>query len=194
VFREPSIVLPLSLAAGLGMGFALYQGYGWGFRYMHGGIGALALLAGLGWTAVVRPGDKKAAQLLGLATIVSLIAAVWLLFDTERYVRGYARTMTAIRAAKADVVLVDIRGGYYMTDLVRFNEGRLGHPPVMALQMLSYQQLDKLCATRRVAIADRSLFWPLGVHQVSPVFRGSEYVQARRDHLASIGCGRVIAP
>jgi hypothetical protein len=194
VFHEPSIVLPLALAAGLGMGFALYQGYGWGFRYMHGGIGALALLAGFGWTAVVRPGDKKAGQLLAVATFVSLIAAGWLLYDTERYVRGYARTMAAIRAAKADVVLVDIRGGYYMTDLVRFNEGRLGHPPVMALQMLSYPQLDKLCATRRVAIADRSLFWPLGVHQVSPVFRGSEYVQARRDHLASIGCGRVIEP
>ncbi len=79
---------------------------------------------------------------------------------------------------------VDIRGGYYMTDLVRFNEGRLGHPAVMALQMLSYSQIDKLCATRRVAIADRSLFWPLGVHQVSPIFRGSDYIEARRDHLA----------
>ncbi|MBO9669418.1 MAG: MFS transporter [Sphingobium sp.] len=194
VFKEPSIVLPLLLVAGAGMGFALYQGYGWGFRYMHGGIGALALLAGFGWTAVVRPGDRKAGQLLAFATIVSLIAAVWLLFDTERYVRGYARSMAAIRAAKADVVLVDIRGGYYMTDLVRFNEGRLGHPAVMALQMLSYDQIDKLCATRRVAIADRNLFWPLGVHQVSPVFQGSEYVQARRDYLAQIGCGKVIQP
>lgn len=194
VFKEPSIVLALWLAAGAGMGFALYQGYGWGFRYMHGGIGALALLAGFGWTAVVRPGDKRAGQLLGFATIVSLLAAAWLLFDTERYVRGYARTMTAIRTAKADVVFVDIRGGYYMTDLVRFNEGRLGHPAIMALQMLSYDQIDKLCATRRVAIADRTLFWPLGVHQVSPVFQGSDYIQARRDHLARIGCGALIRP
>ncbi|MBO9581300.1 MAG: MFS transporter [Sphingobium sp.] len=193
-FKEPSIVLPLLMVAGSGMGFALYQGYGWGFRYMHGGIGALALLAGFGWTAVVRPGDKKAGQLLAFATIASLLAAAWLLFDTERYVRGYARSMAAIRAAQADVVLVDIRGGYYMTDLVRFDEGRLGHPAVMALHMLSDDQIDRLCATHRVAIADRTLFWPLGVHQVSPVFPGSDDVQARRDHLAQIGCGKTIRP
>ena len=194
LFRDPPIILPLLLAAGLGMGFALYQGYGWGFRYMHGGIGALALLAGFGWSAVTRPGDRAAGRLLAGATLVSLVAGAWLLHDTERFVRGYARSMAAIRAAPADVVLVDIRGGYYMTDLVRFNEGRLGHPAVMALSMLSRRQLDELCATRRVAIADRTLFWPLGVHVISPVFPGSEYVQARRAYLAKIGCGKVIAP
>ncbi len=193
LFREPPVILALLLAAGLGMGFALYQGYGWGFRYMHGGIGALALLAGFGWTAVTRPGDRAAGRLLAGATLVSLIAAAWLLYDTERYVRGYARSMAAIRAAPADVVLVDIRGGYYLTDLARFREGRLGHPAVMALQMIDYRQLDKLCATRRVAIADRTLFWPLGMHAVPPVFPGSQYVQARRDYLAKIGCGKVIA-
>jgi hypothetical protein len=193
-FREPSIVLPLLFAAGLGMGFALYQGYGWGFRYMHGGIGALALLAGIGWTAVTRPGDRAAGKLLGAATVLSLVAGAWLLYDTEHYVRGYARTMSAIRAAKADVVLVDIRGGYYMTDLARFNEGRLGHPAVMALQTLSSSDLDRLCATQRVAIADLTLFRPLDVHPVPPVFRGSEFIQERRDHLARIGCGRVIEP
>jgi hypothetical protein len=192
-FREPSIVLPLLVVVGAGMGFALYQGYGWGFRYMHAGIGAACLLAGFGWTAVTRPGDRTAARIVGAATILSIIAGAWLLYDTERYVRGYARTMAAIRATPADVVLVDIRGGYYMTDLVRFNEGRIGRPVVMALQMLRYDQLDRLCATRRVAIADRSLFAALGVHEIPPRFRGSQYLEARRAHLEAMGCGSVIA-
>jgi hypothetical protein len=194
LLRTPSIVLPLGLVVAGGMGFALYQGYGWGFRYMHAGIGALCLLAGIGWTAVVRSGDRFAGRFLAVATICSLIAGAWLLHDTERYVRGYARTMAAIRAAPADVVLVDIRGGYYMTDLVRFNEGRMTRPVVMALQMLSYDQLDRLCATRRIAIADRSLFQALGVHALSSRFSGSGAVQARRDHLAAKGCGTLLQP
>lgn len=193
-FSEPSIVLPLLLVVGLGMGFALYQGYGWGFRYMHAGIGALCLLAGLGWTAVTRPSDRAAGRLFAAGTVLSLIAGAWLLWDTGNYVRGYARSMAAIRASKADVVLVDIRGGYYLTDLARFDEGRLARPAVMALQWLSYDQIDTLCATHSIAIADRTLFELLGVHPVSPIFPGSEYIQARRDHLAAIGCGRTIQP
>ncbi len=193
-FREPSIVLPLLLAVAMGMGFALYQGYGWGFRYMHAGIGALCLLAGLGWTAVTRPGDRGARGLLAAGTIFSLTAGAWLLYDTEHYVRGYARAMAAIRAAKADVVLVDIRGGYYLTDLARFDEGQLRRPAVMALQSLGYDQLDSLCRTHSVVIADRTLFGPLGVHPVSPIFPGSQFIQARRDHLAGLGCGQVMQP
>ncbi len=194
LFREPPVILALGLAALLGMGFALYQGYGWGFRYMHGGIGALCLLAGFGWTAIARAGDRAAGRIVGAATILSLVAGAWLLYDTERYVRGYARTMAAIRAAPADVVLVDIRGGYSMTDLVRFDHGRLGRPAVMALHMLTLKQLDRLCAAHRVAIADLGLFRPLGVQPVPPVFRGSGAIQSRRDHLARIGCGTALKP
>lgn len=194
LFREPSVVLPLGLVVAIGMGLALYQGYGWGFRYMHGGLGALCLLAGLGWTAVVRIGDRLAFRLVTAASLLSLLAGAWLLFDTERYVRGYARSMAAIRAAPADVVLVDMRGGFYMTDLVRFDEGRLKRPVVMALQNLSTDQLDQLCATQRVAIADRTLFWGVGVHPIQPAFPGSHFIQDRRDYLAARRCGTVIAP
>jgi len=194
--REVPIAVPLLVGVLAGMGLALYQGYGWGFRYMHGQIGALCLLAGLGWqAAVARQAWRLPARLVAASAVLALLLGGWLLADSERYLRGYARTMDAIRAADADVVLVDIRGGYYMSDLARFDEGRLGQPVVMALQMLSEPQLDRLCATRRVAIMDRSQFWPLGVHPVSPVFRGSDRIQHARDHLVAIGCGRpVVAP
>jgi hypothetical protein len=29
-----------------------YQGHGWGYRYLHGLIGSLSLLAGYGWIAL----------------------------------------------------------------------------------------------------------------------------------------------
>jgi hypothetical protein len=62
----------------------------------------------------------------------------------------------------------------------------------MALQNLGYDQLDRLCARQRVAIADLALYRAAGIHPVSPDFRGSQYIQARRDHLADIGCGRPV--
>ncbi|MBN8832585.1 MAG: MFS transporter [Sphingomonadales bacterium] len=191
LLREVPIVLPLGLGVLGGLALSLYQGYGWGFRYMHGQIGALCLLAGLGWRAAVPQGSPQR-LLIGASAVLALLSGIWLLQDSERYVRGYARTMAAIRAADADVVLVDMRGGYYMTDLARFDQGQFSRPAVMALQMLSRAQLDRLCATTTVAIMDRSQFWPLGVHPVTPNFRGSETIAMRRDHLAAIGCGRPV--
>ncbi|HZV17550.1 MAG TPA: MFS transporter [Sphingobium sp.] len=192
LWREVPIAVPLLMGVLAGMGLALYQGYGWGFRYMHGQIGALCLLAGLGWRAAVAEEWRLPMRLVALSALFALLSGGWLLADSERYLRGYARTMAAVRAADVDAVLVDIRGGYYMTDLVRFEDGRLGRPAVIALQMLSLPQIDQLCATKRVAIMDRSQFWSLGVHRVSPVFRGSDRIQHYRDHMAAIGCGRPV--
>lgn len=189
--RSVPITVPLALGAVAGMGLALYQGYGWGFRYMHGQIGALCLLAGLGWRAMMPVGARQMV-LVAASCAVALVSGAWLLQDTERYLRGYARTMAAIRDSDADVVLVDMRGGYYMTDLVRFDEGQLARPAVMALQMLSGAQIRTLCAGRSVAIMDRAQFGTLGVHPVSPYFRGSEQIEQRRALLDGIGCGRPV--
>jgi hypothetical protein len=192
LLRTVPIAVPLLVGVLGGMGLALYQGYGWGFRYMHGQIGALCLLAGLGWCAVVPEGSRRHLHLVMASALFALVSGAWLLRDTEAYVRGYARTMAAIREADADVVLVDIRGGYFMTDLVRFDEGRLRRPALMVLHYLSQGQLERLCATKRVAVMDRAQFWALGVHQVFPRFRGSEYIQRRRDLLAQMGCDRPV--
>lgn len=192
LLREVPIILPLIIGVVAAMGLALFQGYGWGFRYMHGQIGALCLLAGLGWRAVVPEGARGPMWLMIGAAGFSLLSGLWLIQDSERYVRGYARTMDAIRASNADVVLIDIRGGYFMTDLVRFDEGRPASPVIMSLGMVTREQMDALCAKHDVAIMDRHQFWALGVHAVPPRFKGSEYVQYRRDYLASIGCGRPV--
>jgi|GEM_PF-976725 len=190
LLRDVPLTVPLLLGAVAGMGLALYQGYGWGFRYMHGQIGALCLLAGLGWCAVMPAGRGR--LVLAGSAVFALASGAWLLKDTEQYLRGYARTMEAIRVSDADAVLIDIRGGYYMTDLARFDEGRPSRPVVMALHMLGGSQLQQLCAAHDVAIMDRAQFQPLGVHPVPPRFRGSEAIQSRRDYLARIGCGRPV--
>ena len=156
-------------------------------------IGALCLLAGLGWRAVVPADAPYGRALLAGSAVFALLGGLWLARDTERYVRGYASTMAAIRASEADVVLVDIRGGYFMTDLARFGPGGVpGRPAVMALHMLRGADLRDLCANHRVAVMDYRQFQALGVHPLSLRFRGSQGIAQRRDYLASIGCDRPV--
>lgn len=192
--RDPPIVLPLLGTVLIGFALALYQGYGWGFRYMHGQLGALCLLAGFGWTRIARSG-RGPGRLLWASCLVALVAAAFLLATTERYVRGYARTMEAIRGSDADVVLVDLRGGYFMTDLVRFaDDGRPGRPAVMALGYVSPAQLRRLCAEQSVAIMDRYQFWRLGVHPITPIVRDGGRLESRQRLLRDIGCYRPVVP
>src|SRR3546814_1349670 len=53
--RDASIVLPLTITCIMGLLLLVYQGHGWGYRYLHGLIGAFCLLGGFGWMRLSRP-------------------------------------------------------------------------------------------------------------------------------------------
>ena len=192
--RDPPIIVPLLGLIVIGVGTALYQGYGWGFRYMHGSLGGLCLLAGYGWT-MLSPDGRRPLRLLWLGSAISLLAGAFLLVTTERHVRPYVRTLSAMRASGADAVVVDLRGGYFMTDLVRFDEGRPGRPAILALAMMEKEEIRDLCARHKVAVMDHGQFWALGVHHVSPVVREGPWLDALHREMDSLRCGRpVITP
>lgn len=193
--KEPPILFPLWGTVAIGFATALYQGYGWGFRYMHGSLGALCLLAGYGWT-VLSPEGKRPLRLVWAGAAVTLVAAAWQLVTTEQHVRPYARTMAAMRASAqtvgANAVVVDLRGGYFMTDLVRFDEGRPERPAILALGMMDEDEVRALCATNRVAIMDYRQFWALGVHPVNPQVGQSERLDALRAEMDRLHCGQPV--
>lgn len=189
--REPPLLFPLLGLVVVGVGTALYQGYGWGFRYMHGSLGGLCLLAGYGWTVLSREGTRPL-RIVWLGSIATLIAAAYLLVTTEGHVRPYARTEAAIQASRTDAVLVDLRGGFFMTDLVRFHEGRPGRPMVMALAMMDKDEVRRLCAAHSVAVMDHGQFWALGVHPVNPVVREGPWLDGLRTEMDRLHCGRPV--
>jgi hypothetical protein len=191
--RDPPVIVPLLVTVLIGFALAMYQGYGWGFRYMHGQIGALCLLAGYGWTVLSRGGERPMRLVWG-ASAISLVAMAFLLSSTEQHVRGYARTLKAMHGSGADVVLVDLRGGYFMNDLVRFDDGRLARPAIMSLAMLNPEKLAALCRTHDVALIDYRQFWRMGVHPVSPVIREGPWLDHLRARLDSLDCGRPVIP
>jgi len=184
--RGQRVALPLGLGA-LGMAaLAIDQGYGWGYRYLHGYIGSFALLAGFGW-ASMRRADMRP---VWLSVVVAVLTGSFLMMRVHDYVAPYAASHRLIMASDADVVLVDPRGGRYVTDVVRGVHGEpLGRPVVMALGMLTPNRLDRLCDLHDVAIFDVGAFGPMGV---SCVNWNSKYIAKLRAQMAERGCGRVI--
>jgi hypothetical protein len=188
MIRGQEIALPLALGCLAGCALALSQGYGWGFRYAHGYIGPFCLLAGLGW-ARFRPAHAMRPLVVGLA--ITALTSVWLVWRTYDFVAPYAASHQMIDASKADVVLVDPRGGLYVTDLVRGRNGVPGKPMVMNLGMLTLDQVDQLCGKYVVELFDRSEFRPLGV----PLARwnlGS--MDALRAHMKAQSCDAPVPP
>jgi len=181
--RGETLVLPLAIGCIAACAFALWQGYGWGFRYAHGLIGPFCLLAAYGW---VRLGARSLWP-VGFASALALVSGAFLISRAHDYVAPYAASHRAIHAANADVVLVDPRGGLFATDLVRSDHGNLRRPMVMNLAVLTPAALDRLCADYSVRIFDRSAFGPLGVR---PSRWQAGYVDTLRAHLDAIGCGQ----
>lgn len=188
--RGERVALPLALGAFAMAAIAMDQGYGWGYRYLHPMIGSFALLAGFGWTRLRAPGGEARAPLLGASLLVGLLTGSFLVMRAHDYVAPYAAAHRLILAADADVVLVDPRGGRYVTDLVRGRNGEpLGRPVVMNIGMMDMAALDRLCDRGTVAIFDRGAFLPLGVGAVN---WGNGRIAALRAHLAERVCGETI--
>ncbi|WP_257538310.1 MFS transporter [Sphingobium sp. CFD-1] len=186
--KGQEIALPLALGCLAGCGLALAQGYGWGYRYAHGFIGPFCLLAGLGW-ARFRPAGMMRPIFIALA--ITLVTAGFLAWRTHLFVAPYAASHRMIDASKADVVLVDPRGGLFVTDLVRGRNGVPGRPMVMNLSMLTLDQVDKLCADYVVELFDRAEFRPLGV----PLARWKlGRMDALRAHMKVVGCDKPVQP
>ncbi|MFC3441358.1 MFS transporter [Sphingobium rhizovicinum] len=188
VISGQEIALPLTLGCLAGCVLALAQGYGWGFRYAHGFIGPFCLLAGLGW-ARCRPEGAMRPVLIGV--MITALSSAFLVWRTHEFVAPYAASHKLIESSQADVVLVDPRGGLYVTDLVRGRNGVPGKPMVMNLGMLTLDQVDALCASYVVELFDRAEFRPLGV----PLARWNlGRMDALRAHMKEAGCDRPVQP
>lgn len=182
------IALPLALGCLAGCILALAQGYGWGFRYAHGFIGPFCLLAGLGW-ARFRPTQAMRPLYIGL--LVTALSSTFLVWRTHVFVAPYAASHRLIESSEADVVLVDPRGGLYVTDLVRGRDGVPGRPMVMNLGMLTLDQVDELCRSYVVELFERADFRPLGV----PLARWNiDRMDTLRGHMKEVGCDRPVQP
>jgi hypothetical protein len=138
------------------------QTHGWGYRYLHGLLGSVCLLAAWGWARLTDRLDapQRAAASGGfvLACGVSLLVLLpYRSWEAWSFVHPFAAANAAIQGSKADVVLID-----HESDGVLFDKGTLTRndpllvhgPKVMALIDMDGDMVRELCADHTVAIFD----------------------------------------
>lgn len=144
------------------------QHLGWGYRYLHGHIGSVCLLATAGWFRLpetVRAGGP-ARGLFAVGLALSMLCLPVRAWQARTYVAPYARADAAISAIDADVLLVDTPHHEFAFDLVRNDPLLRNRPKRMLAAALSDAQLARLCREYTVARftdADAARF---GMHKV----------------------------
>jgi hypothetical protein len=150
-----------------------YQGHGWGYRYLHGYLGSLCLLAASAWVAVTggegggavsAPIRARAWAALTISTVAA--ACVWLplrLVQVHGFIQPYARSLAAMRNAPADVVVVDTAGLWFANDLVRNDPFMEIRPKILHRYLLNDAMMKGLCAHYRVAYFTPRLGADLGI-------------------------------
>jgi len=151
-----------------------YQGHGWGYRYMHGQIGCMALVAAMAWMQIT-PGALRHrwTGLFAVATLLSLFVLFPLnAWHAQRWALPVTAALDLIRHSSADVVIIDSRDLPFGADLVRNRPDLSNKPLTMALEQLDISALEKICATRSIAVFDRSAGARLGMVGASDAPRG----------------------
>jgi hypothetical protein len=173
------------------------QGPGWGYRYLHGLIGSLALLAGYGWIGLsVRASrDEMAASgrmfviAGGVAWLILLPAHAW---DTHEFVMPYARSHDAIEHAPTDLVVVDVSGLLIGHDLVRNDPFLRNRPKVFDLVYLTETDIADLCVRYSIALFDRSQAFAFGILPNDMYKSDYETLRRNRNALARLSCGSAV--
>jgi hypothetical protein len=161
-----------------------WQGLGWGYRYVHGLLGSLAVLAGYGWNAVAGEGRRRDFVLaVGSASSLLLVLPMHLKHAHD-YVAPWHRAYEMIARSQADVVLVDWPWDM-VNELVRNQPDLSNRPKVMAAGRLNVAQILYLCRRYRVEIFDVRH----GAYAGLPAALPDGSVQAPPSTVRAAGCG-----
>jgi hypothetical protein len=195
--RDLALGIFLTLAA---MAILLpYQGHGWGYRYLHGLLGSLCLLAAQGWIHLTERNQlRQHATLLISSLLVSLLLLLpWHTYNARSFVTPYAEAVAAIGRSDAQIVLVDPVDIWFGTDLVRNDPFLRGWPKVMAPAYLTEAGLRKLCRSYDVAVFDRRDADQFGLRRENTAANSTQAAQGYgelRKLMASLRCGRPFGP
>jgi hypothetical protein len=131
------------------------QGHGWGYRYLHGLIGSLALIGTAGWVEMERQHGKAFRQPVMLCFAMTLAVVIPVrAFLIERTIAPWLAATEAALAMPADVVIVDRLTIFYGLEIPRNGPHAAERPIVMMINDLSPDQIRRLCRDYRVAFFD----------------------------------------
>jgi hypothetical protein len=131
------------LARGVLLTFLFYilygssQGHGWGYRYIYGTLGSVALLAAA-MTPTLREalGARRARALAATGFALSLAVVALRVVQVEHFAGPFAEASAYVASLDADVVAVESGAVWYGRDLVR-NDAVLTRPVIVNGSMLN---------------------------------------------------------
>jgi hypothetical protein len=171
------------------------QTHGWGYRYLHGLLGSVCLLAMWTWSRLTDPlpaaAKARAETAFVAACAVSLLVLTPLrAWQAWSYSHPYARAFAAIQAAPAQVVVVDFTTGVWFNvgTVVRNDPYLLQNPKVMLITQLDTPHLRRLCAAHSVLVFDGQSARDYGIDTVR--VPPTAEIRQRRALMTALGCGR----
>ena len=171
------------------------QGHGWGYRYLHGFIGSLCLLAGFGWRWLAANGGVPV-RAMAIATAFSLLVLAPIhTLAVRGFIAPYARAVQAFQRVPADYVVVDSAVLPFGTNFV-VNRPDLSNRPLVLLGGLLWPvDLARLCPGRTIAFADAPAFVDAYrfYHEDVPT-TPSQLQQWQRRTALRAGCRVITAP
>ena len=173
------------------------QTNGWGYRYLHGLLGSICLLATWSWARLTDglSASRRATAAGGfaLACAISLLVLTPLrTWQAWRYCHPYAVAEAQIRSARTQVVIVDheMTPGFDAGTLVRNDPFLRGGPKVMELSSMDEDMLRELCSRYSVAMFDGRNAAADGVDVVP--FTSPAEVKALRALVAKLECAKAL--
>lgn len=154
--REPIVLALLGgiILTLLAMALLLpYQGHGWGYRYIHGLLGSLCLLAAFGYREIAahdrRWAEGAAVLLIGITVLIALPANLW---SARSFTAPYVALTKIVEAQEADFVIVDDYRYWGAVDQTRNRADLSNRPLIFAGRFISDEQIAELCERGSVKV------------------------------------------
>lgn len=193
---RPTIVWGLAATCLIGLATTVFQGHGYGYRYLHGTIPAFCLLAAAGWGQMEKEGGSAlpATLLWGSAAVAMGVTLPFALWRSHQFVAPYEAAYRAVRVAPADVVLVDTRAGAFLQDIVRYDPAA-SRPLVLDLGYVPASRIARWCrdGTRVALFAGREAN-ALGIAPAYYAMARDAEAAARRRQLDTLRCALRVPP
>lgn len=130
-----------------------YQGHGWGYRYLHGFLGGMLILAGYGyqqWREIV--GEVAGRAVAVLAAVTALILFPSAIYSAHRFVEPYVALTEIVDAQTSDFVIIDTIRNVVAVDQVRNLPDLSNSPLIFSARHLEVEQVVTLCERGSVVV------------------------------------------
>jgi len=143
-------LLSISTAIGVHLLCVFDQGHGWGYRYLHASLPAVAILAASGGEAMSKVFSYTAGRrLLLLSAFLTLLLFCYRTSEIDAETRALRKFEQVVKTIPEDILIVDSNCCWYTRDAVRNEPDFSNKPLVLHSSSITKEQVDNLCSQKK---------------------------------------------